>query len=176
MKLIHAVLALLLIVAASILAVFLIDQPEAATGLAHDTFAGMRVGGDGAARFVASGPIALVMFSAMFVLFAVLLYMGISPHRRSREVRIWITAGTGAFLLVWWGMYGTYSAYLESGEFSMLLGFPLPTAFMVFGLWLAGIIYVIGYVVGFRRFVFTQEDEEAYEELLRRFGQREGDD
>jgi uncharacterized membrane protein YecN with MAPEG domain len=166
MRLIYLILGLLLIVCACVAAIIFGPEPAASTGLPHATIDGMRSGGDGLTRFEPVGTITLVMQTALFTLFGVLLYLGVSPHRRTRQSKIWIAAGTTALLLVWWSMYGTYVDYLRSGELRMFLGFPIPTAFTVFGLWLAGFVFVIAYVVGFRTFVFTEQDEAAYHELL----------
>jgi hypothetical protein len=176
MNIIRSILTLLLVIVACVVGVAFIGEPSATTGLAHPETAGMRIGGDGLARFLPVANLALIMFSAMLILFSFLLYLGISRHRRTRQCRVWITVGTIAFLAVWWGMFATYSAYLETGEFGMFLGYPVPTAFMVYGLWLAGFIYVVAYVVGFRSFVFTHEDEQAYHDLVEKFRQREETD
>ncbi|MFQ5982700.1 MAG: hypothetical protein ACE5KS_04930 [Woeseiaceae bacterium] len=169
MKLIYLILMLLLVVAACVVGVLLVGEPTASTGMAHLAVEGMRSGGDGLTRFAPVSSIALVMFSAILVLFGVLLYLGVSKHRRMKQCRAWIAAGTIALLLVWWSMFGTYSEYLASGEFRLLLGFPLPTAFMVYGLWLGGFVFVIAYVIGFRSFVISEEDEVAYHKLLEKY-------
>ncbi len=169
MKLIYSIFGMLIIVAACVVAIFLVGEPDASTGTAHASIDALRVGGDGLARFQSVANIALLMFSAILIMFGMLLYMGISKHRRSVQCKAWITTGTIALLLVWWSMFGTYSAYLASGEFPMILGFPLPTAFTVYGLWLAGFVFVIAYVVGFRSFIFTKDDEEAYHELVEKY-------
>jgi len=169
MKLIYSIFAMLIIVAACVGAIFLVGEPDASTGTAHASIDALQVGGDGLARFQPVANIALLTFSAMLIMFGILLYLGISEHRRTRQCKAWISTGTIALLIVWWSMIGTYSAYLASGEFPMILGFPLPTAFTVYGLWLAGFVFVIAYVVGFRSFVFTKDDEEAYHELVEKF-------
>ncbi len=166
MKLIYIVLGLLLMIGACVVAVFLVEEPAGSTGMPHATIEAMRSGGDGLTRFAPVNTITLVMQSAIFVMFGALLYMGISVHRRTRQCKFWITAGTIALLFVWWAIYGTFSDYLASGELRMFLGFPVPTAFTIYGLWLAGFVFVIAYVVGFRSFVFTEQDEIAYQELL----------
>jgi len=163
---------MLLVVTACVIAILFIGEPGASTGAAHATIPAIQAGGDGLARFEPVANVALLMFSAMLMMFGILLYMGISQHRRNRQCKAWIIVGTISLLLVWWFMFGTYSAYLASGEFPMLLGFPLPTAFTVYGLWLAGFVFVIAYVVGFRSFVLTKEDEAAYHELVEKYKHR----
>ena len=172
MKPIYAILGLLIVVTICVIAIFFIGEPGATTGAAHASIPAMQVGGDSLARFEPVANVALLMFSSMLMMFGMLLYLGISEHRRTRQCRAWIIAGTISLLLVWWFMFGTYSAYLASGEFPMFLGFPLPTAFTVYGLWLAGFVFVVAYVVGFRSFVLTEEDEAAYHELVEKHKHR----
>ena len=64
---------------------------------------------------------------------------------------------------VWWGMYESYVEYLRSGETALVFGYPLPTALALFGVPLGGALLCLLYVLGFRRFVYTAEDEAAYE-------------
>lgn len=157
-----------MILAACIAAIFLVDEPTASTGMTNASIAAMRTGGDGLTRFAPVSIITLVMQSAIFVMFGMLFYLGISKHRRTHQCKIWIPAGTIGLLLVWSSIFGTYSEYIASGQLRMVLGFPLPTAITVYGLWLAGFVFMITYVVGFRSFVFTDEVEAAYHELLRK--------
>jgi hypothetical protein len=46
------------------------------------------------------------------------------------------------------------------------MGFPVATAWQVYGTWLGAIPLIILYTVGFRKFIFTDEDEQKYEKLL----------
>ena len=46
------------------------------------------------------------------------------------------------------------------------MGFPVATAWQVYGTWLGAIPLIILYTVGFRKFIFTEEDERKYEQLL----------
>jgi hypothetical protein len=39
---------------------------------------------------------------------------------------------------------------------------------MLFGVWSSGALFCLIYIIGFRRFVFTAEDEAAYEALRAR--------
>lgn len=175
MKIIHVVLALLMIVTACMAVIMLGPEPAASTGISHPEIPAMRSGGDGAARFLPVATASLIMNSAVIALFSALLYMGISPARRNKRSKTWILSGTVASMLVWWAIYGYYTAYLRTGETEFILGFPMATAFVVYAIWLASCIFVIAYVVGFRDFVLPQEDEDAFHELVARYRNTEGD-
>ena len=48
----------------------------------------------------------------------------------------------------------------------MLLGFPAPTAMMLYGCWGTATLYTVIYILGFSKFIFTPEDEKKFEELV----------
>jgi hypothetical protein len=171
MKLIYLVLGLLLVIATCLVLIVVGPEPAGTTGGIHPQFPVMRVGGDGASRFVPVGVLTLVLQSAAIVLYGVLLYLGVNKRHRSRQCRIWIVSGSAASMLIWWAIYFSYARFLDTGSTGMVLGFPTATAFTVFGLWLTGFALVLGYVVGFRSFIFTPGDEAKYVELIEKHGQ-----
>ena len=60
--------------------------------------------------------------------------------------------------------------YRSAGDPSapLILSLPPSAAVMLYLLWPAPFIYVSFWVIGFRRFVFSDEDEANYEALLAR--------
>jgi hypothetical protein len=149
MKLIHWILVLLLIIAACTVILLFGPEPSGSTGVAHEEFTAMRAGGDGATRFLPVRMPVLILQSASILLFGALLYLGVDERRRTRR-------------------------FLEMGSSEMFLGFPVATAFTVYGLWLCGFVLVLGYVIGFRTFIFTADDEAKYEDLVKNFGRDRG--
>jgi hypothetical protein len=90
----------------------------------------------------------------------------VAEERRSTEFWAYM-GGTLLFsLFVWWQMYSGHQAFLETGVTSYFMGFPVATAWQVYGTWLGAIPLIILHTVGFRKFIFTEEDEQKYEKLL----------
>ena len=166
MKLIYWVLALLLIIAICLVLIVVGTEPAATTGSVHGQFPAMRIGGDGASRYLPVGMLTLILQSAAIGLYGLLLYLGVNERHRSRLCRVWIVAGSAASMLIWWAIVASYTEFLDTGTTRMFLGFPVATAFAVFGLWLSGFALVLGYVFGFRSFIFTSDDEARYNELV----------
>jgi hypothetical protein len=173
MKLIYWVLGLLLVIATCLVLIVVGPEPAGTTGGVHPDIPMMRVGGDGAKRFLPVGLLTLILQSAAIVLYGVLLYLGVNKQHRTTGCRIWIVAGSAASMLIWWAIYFSYTRFLETGATEMVLGFPTATAFAIFGLWLTGFALVLGYVFGFRSFIFTADDEAKYVELVAACGQDE---
>ena len=165
-KLIYVIFAIVLAMAAILLAIGLADAVPNGAGMAHPEFNGMRAGGDGAARLEHIGGLAFAFQCLLLALIVCLCALGVSEQRRSPELLAYM-GGTLLFcLFVWWQMYSNHQAFLETGTTDYFMGFPVATAWQVFGTWLGAIPLILIYTLGFRKFIFTAEDEQKYEQLL----------
>jgi hypothetical protein len=78
----------------------------------------------------------------------------------------WLVVGLCAFLAAWTVLVLAYRTYMLEGPVRLFLGFPLPTAIMLYVLFPASLIFTVAYVAGFRRWVLSEDDEASYERLL----------
>lgn len=165
-KLIVVIFATVLLMAGILIAICLAETVPNAAGVAHPEFNGMQVGGDGAARLQYIGGLAFAFQALLLLLIVSLAALGVAEERRTMELWAYM-GGTLLFsLFVWWQMYSGHQAFLETGVTSYFMGFPAATAWQVYGTWLGAIPLIILYTVGFRKFIFTDEDEQKYEQLL----------
>ena len=165
MRLIHWILAVLLLILGLLVWLMLIPGPSLSTGGPHPHFPGMNVGGDGLARLAGGVWIVYALGVAVNVLIILLVALGVRADRRRGLFRV-LLSGVGLLMqYVWWAMYTGYLDYLRGNPTGEFLGFPAATAWMLFAVWLTGALLCLIYVVGFRRFIFTAQDEAAYEAL-----------
>jgi hypothetical protein len=66
------------------------------------------------------------------------------------------------------GMLVSYEAYIDDTAVRLYGGFPAPTAWMLYALWPAPLLFVVFYVAAFDRWTFRPEDERAFKEILQR--------
>ncbi len=166
---IYVVLALLLVITLFLgLSVFK-TIPPAASGSPHPEISGMRIGGDGAARINGLETASFILFAATFVLFTTLVISSVSKRNRTVRFWIWMVIITGAILFVWYQVFDSYMSYLSTGALRYILGFPEPTAWMIYGLWGAGALFAVVYVVEFRKIIYTKEDEETLKDIVEEF-------
>lgn len=168
MRLIHAILLLLLAILGLLIVLLVSADPADATGQAHARIADMNVGGDGLARLGGRGWLMCLLQTLTLLLIYALIALGVSERRRTARFWILLAVGAGLSLAVWWGMFFSYMAFLETGSAPLLLGYPLPTAFMLFGVFLGGSYLCVLYILGFRQFIYPEEEEAAYEALRAR--------
>jgi hypothetical protein len=166
---IYIVLALLLLVSLFLgLSVFK-SMPPAASGSPHPEISGMRTGGDGAARINGLETASFILFAATFLLFTTLVISSVSKRNRTVRFWIWMLIITGGILFVWYQVFDSYMSYLSTGALRYILGFPEPTAWMIYGLWGGGALFAVVYVVEFRKIIYTEEDEETLKDIVEEF-------
>ena len=166
MKIIHVAFACLLAVAGITVFILLSDPPAGVTGAAYEAAAGMKLGGDGAARLEPIGRAPFYFQIGVIGFAASLLYMGVAEHRRDTGLKCSVLVMTGIALFVWYMLYSGYEAYLATGETDVVFGFPVPTNWMFWGIWGSFAIFDLFYVVMFRRYFLPHEDEEAFANLV----------
>lgn len=165
-KLIYTIFAIVVLIAGVLIAISLAPPVANSGGLPHPDIAGMQVGGDGAARLEYIGFLAFAFQCLLLGLVVCLCALGVSERRRTREFMIYMGSSLGLMLIVWWQMVSAHQEFLESGSTAYFMGFPIATAWQVYGTWLGAIPLILIYSIGFRKYIYTREDEEKFNSLL----------
>ena len=165
-KLIYVIFVVSLLMAGILLAIGLAEPVTNASGGAHPEFPGMQIGGDGLARFEQIGNLGFAFQCLLLILIVLLSLLGISERYRSRRLLVYMSGTTFLTLFIAWQMYSSHLQYLETCNTGYFLGFPIATAWAVYGTWLGAIPLVILYSVGFHKYIYTPEDEKQYKKLL----------
>lgn len=167
MRLIHGCLLCLLVIAAMVIWIGFTGVAEPIGG-PHPVIPHMSVGGDGATR---ASPILLPIYIwqvAVLILAGLMLTMGFTKRKRSRSILIWIWGAIAATIAAWTMLVFTYGAVIESGVTGYFGGFPVSTAWMLYGLYFAQAILVVFYVMGFHKYIYTDNDKAKFEQILER--------
>ena len=165
-KLIYIIFVVSLLMAGILLAIGLAEPVTNASGGPHPEFPGMQIGGDGIARIEQIGNLGFAFQCLLLILIVLLSLLGISERYRSRHLLVYMSGTTFLTLFIAWQMYSSHLQYLETGNTGYFLGFPIATAWAVYGTWLGAIPLVILYSVGFHKYIYTPEDEKQYKKLL----------
>lgn len=166
---IYVVLALLLVVSLFLSISVFQSMPPSASGMPHPEIEGMRIGGDGSSRISDLETASFIVFAATFLLFTILIISGIPKNKRTIRFWIWMTTITLAILIVWYQVFDSYLSYLSTGSLKYIMGFPEPSAWMIYGLWGGGALFALVYVVEFRRLVYSKEDEETLKDIVEEY-------
>jgi len=150
-----------------ILLLILTAEPVAnAGGAAHPVFPGMRIGGDGLARLETIGSLGYAFQALLLSLIVAFATLGVSERHRTPRLRAYMIATLVFSLFILWRMVASHLNFIATGETSYFMGFPAATAWAMYGVWLGGIPLVFIYTLGFRQFIYTDEDQAEFERLV----------
>ena len=175
MNSIHVLLILLIIIFICFCSTFLFVEPVDSHGVSHPSIEKMQAGGDAKSRIEGMETIVLFFQAATLSLLTLLITMGISPQYKTKK--FWCGFGSVwlASLWVWWNIFTGYFQFLNTNVVQIYFAFPEPTAWMVYGVFGVSTIFTVFYVIGFRRFIFTHEDEKAFQDLVSKHQQKRGE-
>jgi hypothetical protein len=143
--------------------------PDNIGGVSHAVYNGMRAGGDGSARYLPIAQLAYVFQVLVLTQICCMLALGVKPVRRSAFFWAMLTACLALSVFVWTALVSSYESFLASGETSMVAGFPVATAWLVYAIWLAGLGLVALYVFGFKSYVWSDNDQQEFEQLVKQY-------
>ncbi len=101
---------------------------------------------------------------AIMGVFVTLIAFG--ARRRLRRLAPWLMTLTAAVAAAWTWVIVAYRDYLDDPEPALYLALPAPTAIMAYVFLPLTLMFVLFFVLGFRRFVLSEEDLETFESLL----------
>lgn len=144
---------------------FFIPEVPSSHGQPHPKIQNMSIGGDShrSANILWLGT-ALGILEVM--LFVSLLCLALHLDKKQGA---WMAAGAGLMLLCFLAMVFSYRSVLAAGNLAdppIFLGLPRPTAFMIYALGLAPLVFVLFYVVQFDSCVLRPERYEKFQQFL----------
>ncbi len=168
-----SILVLGIIMCLVLVAVALSPAPENASGMAHATLPGVRIGGDGLARLDPIEHLGFLFQALMLVQAHLLAALGVADRKHTPAFMGGLTACLGVSLFVWFNLFDSYRDFLNTGETDYFAGFPVATAWQVYAIWVGGLSLVALYVLGFKKFIWSDADEEAFQEIVSDYRQKE---
>jgi hypothetical protein len=125
----------------------------------------------GVASFIASnGPthIAVTLLQAItLAVFVLLAAFSIPSHKRNTALWVLLAGQYVLVLINWLALMANYGEVTRTGATDYVAGFPTATFLMVAGTAFTALPLVALYVFGFRRFIFSHEDEARFEAIVR---------
>jgi len=157
-------LCLLVAMCGVVVASFVTEEAPTGRGVTHSTFETMDEGGP-ASRHTHS----VLTLGWIFGMLQVALFVGfltLAARRDARGlIRALILSGV-AYAEVFTITVFVYQQNVATAEAEFIGSFPAATTWMLFGLWPVPFLFVVVYVVGFRRWVWSPDDRERFEQIL----------
>jgi hypothetical protein len=136
-------------------------------GVTHPDFPSMLHGGSGPARHAHLLWYGWVFGVLQISFFASLMAFGARKGQSLRRLGRPLLFGMAAHMAVWTLCVIAYRQYLSEPSHTLVLGLPVPTAIMLYGMWFTPAIYTFLFVLGFKRWYLTDKDLADFERLMK---------
>ncbi len=151
-----------------IVVLYFSPSPQAVTGVAHESFSTMLHSGESVATAPFVKWIAFFFGLCILSIFVVSIMIGYRKYEKLGKVKPWLIGGSIAYLLVFSMMVFSYWHYVEEGSAAYFLGFPAPTAWMLYAVWLFPLFFSFIYIFKFNDWVISPEERKRFEEIKKR--------
>lgn len=152
-----ALFFILLLLLAGVTLLLFLNPMEFATGKLHEAFPSMLRGGSSIAN---SQFLKLLSFLYGFIIFCLLInavYIGGRKSQKFAGFKYMILVFTIVYLAAYAIMMFSYWKYIE-GNNSYFLGFPVPSAWMIYAIHLFPFLLLIFYAVNFHKYIISRKE------------------
>lgn len=175
MKLSSLLMTILLLLCVVLGIAWVLPESENAAGVAHPRVETMMHGGLGDKRHAdmtywlgcAYGTLLIALFTGCMAL-------GARKEGRLGGLKWPFVFGFLIWVAVFAALMISYRSYMTEAEHAQILFLPIPTAWMVYGLWSAPLFFTLLYIVIFNSWTMRPEDEERFAKLVEARRAREG--
>jgi hypothetical protein len=159
-------LVILVLLCGVVGALFVREEQAHSRGIAHPEHGAMMLGADGESRHRSLLPLGWA-FAALQVAFFVGL-IALALRRGDGRVPAWpaLVLVGGVYLAMFALLFVAYGDFAAGEPVELVFGFPAPTAWMLFGVWSAPMLFLLLYVLRFDALVWTAESRARFERLL----------
>lgn len=166
MKTIHIIYAVIVVFLVVIIGLIVGEKPALVTGQPHPEFKTMLKGGESIHSLGGSQVFGYLFGLCSTLLLCLFMAHGARRYNQLGSIKPWLILGTVAYLAVFTLTYLSDAAYVDQSHSEFFLGWPLPTAWMIYAMWFTPVIFVALYVFGFRDWILTEEDEAKFNEIV----------
>lgn len=166
MKFIHITLiSLISLIVIVILAQFW-SPVEFANGYPHPTYKGMFISKANIDQFPHTRWLGYLFGVSIITLFGSLTLIGVRQKGMLTSLGRYVYIGIGAYLIVFSGMVFSHWKYVANDGGPFFASMPVPTAWMIFGVWFVPLIITISFIVKFDDSVISEDDITAFRSYL----------
>jgi len=175
MKTINLIYITIVIFLVVIIALVVGDKPALVTGHTHPEFKTMLKGGESIHSLGGSNVFGYLFGLCSTLLLCLFIAHGARRYNQLGSIKPWLVFGTLVYLAVFTLTYLSDATYVDQSHTQFFLGWPLPTAWMIYAMWFSPVIFVALYVFGFRDWILTEADEAKFNEILSKRRTRRAD-
>lgn len=167
--------ALLLSMCVVVAITFTVDEPAGGHGAPHPIYETMERAASGVDRHAPVMGLAWLFGILQIALFVCCLRFAIGGACNRPALTWTFLIGGLLYGAAFTWMIVSYGQYMRAEAPALVLGFPAPTALMLFCLWPAPLFFMVVYYATFHRWVMTDDDMERFRRIVARARSTEQD-
>ena len=167
MKFSWFVLGTLLTLCAILAALFIIGEAPGGLNIPHPEYPDMLQGRPGVETQSHIKWLGYAFGIIQFFFFAALILFCLDKQGRLKKLKTPVLFAAGLCITALTLTMAAYWTFAREGSGQLFGGFPLPTALMLYALWPMQLFFVVIYVVYYDKAIFTPEDNDTFQALLR---------
>lgn len=158
-----------------IAALWIVPAPAAPTGQLHPEYSSMLKSGSSVAADSTVKWLAYLFGVGVIGIFGFCIVIGSrkKDQKIQQNLRRVIAFGIALYLIVYTLMLISYWQYYETGSQAFIAGFPIPTSWMIYGMWTAPAAITIFFVLKFDDWILKPEEIEAFHQIVAERRKRE---
>jgi len=164
-------LVLLLVIAVA----FLLPGATDPTAVPHPEIPLILQSTAGSAVDVFTPWIGFVLELLMVSIIAVCVWIGLRKNGKTTTLNRWMGGAFVVYALLFLVMSITDIWYMQGEKAHFFGGFPVPTAWMIYGIWTFSLVFVAFYASMFNRDILTEADMERFHELVQGMDRKSND-
>ncbi len=167
MKAIHFLLISLIVLLLTILFMWTQEQLPAASGMLHPSIKGMLKSGSTVSDSAVTKWASFIFGLSILMIFASSMALGIKRNAMEKKVLNRLVLFFGSYTIVYILFVRSYWNFNTDTSENFFGSFPLPTAWMLYGIYLFPLILTISIILNFNSWILSPEDKERFNEILK---------
>lgn len=171
MKVSHLTLLVLVFLCALLGVAISIPAPPGASGMLHGTYKTMLVGLPGSDQKSSINLIALLFGLGQILFFTLLFFLVMRQKKPSKLRNVLFVVSGAVYATIFIKLFDAYVASIAQQPVELWGPFPTATSWMLFGLSTAPLLFAAIYYFGFRQWIWSDEEQAQYDEILAQYSQ-----
>jgi len=151
-----------------ILAIWMSDIPQNATGTVDATYSTLLRSGETVVTTSTTKWLSYFFGIGIISIFGFVLFIGGRKQNTIIQKKMYRILGLGLtlYFLVYNAMVTSWWSYTETNSMEYFMGLPKPTAWVIFGMLPISFFISFFYITKFDELIYTKEDEQKFKEIM----------
>lgn len=166
MKYIYLLLGSLLVLIGVVLLAQIWSPVDFAFGYPHPEYKGMMISKANIDQQPHTRWLGILFGAGIIALFGSFMLIGNRKKGKLTGLGKYVIIGIGAYFLAYTGLVVSHWSYVANDGGAFFASMPIPTAWMIFGVWFVPLIITVSYILNFEKEIISENDIKEFQDFL----------